>query len=146
MAITNMLCRYGIRAFDTSAYYGPSELVLGAALKTLAPEFPRESYQLVRSMSKTVASLLIVRNGQLTKCGRYGGTKEDFDYSPQTIRDSVKRSLARLNTTYLDVVYLHDIEFVCESVQARPSGDPSVALLPNQADKYGLASGQEAKI
>lgn len=39
---------YGINAFDTSAYYGPSEIVLGTALKTLAPEFPRASYKLVR--------------------------------------------------------------------------------------------------
>lgn len=40
--------RYGIRAFDTSAYYGPSEIVLGSVLKTLKDEFPRGSYKLVR--------------------------------------------------------------------------------------------------
>ena len=40
--------RYGIRAFDTSPYYGPSEIVLGTALKVLEPEFPRSSYQIVR--------------------------------------------------------------------------------------------------
>jgi hypothetical protein len=39
--------RYGIRAFDTSAYYGPSEIVLGGVLKALKDEFPRESYKLV---------------------------------------------------------------------------------------------------
>ena len=39
--------RYGIRAFDTSAYYGPSEIVLGGVLKALRDEFPRESYKLV---------------------------------------------------------------------------------------------------
>ena len=39
--------RYGIRAFDTSAYYGPSEIVLGGVLKALKTEFPRESYKLV---------------------------------------------------------------------------------------------------
>ncbi|KAI0092548.1 Aldo/keto reductase [Irpex rosettiformis] len=120
--------RYGIRAFDTSAYYGPSEIVLGAALRALAPEFPRESYQL------------------LTKCGRYGATKEDFDYSPETIRKSVERSLARLNTTYLDVVYLHDIEFISDYVQAQLTGDHAIALTPDNAGDYGLALGQEAKV
>ena len=39
--------RYGIRAFDTSAYYGPSEIVLGNILESLREEFPRSSYQLV---------------------------------------------------------------------------------------------------
>ena len=39
---------YGITAFDTSRYYGESEVVLGEALKAVADEFPRESYQIVR--------------------------------------------------------------------------------------------------
>ena len=38
---------YGVNAFDTSAYYGESEIVLGTALKALAREFPRSSYKLV---------------------------------------------------------------------------------------------------
>lgn len=39
--------RYGINTFDTSPYYGPSEIVLGTALKTLESDFPRSSYRLV---------------------------------------------------------------------------------------------------
>ncbi|KAI0698867.1 Aldo/keto reductase [Cytidiella melzeri] len=119
--------RYGLKAFDTSAYYGPSEIVLGTALKTLAPEFPRESYKL------------------LTKCGRYGVKPQDFDYSPATIRKSVQRSLARLNTTYLDAVYLHDVEFVCTSVQPRSAGHHESALTTD-AKEYGIAVGKEAKV
>lgn len=46
----------------------------------------------------------------ITKCGRIGGS--EFDYSPAWIKQSITRSLARLHTTYLDVVYLHDVEFV----------------------------------
>ncbi|EDR12522.1 galactose dehydrogenase, partial [Laccaria bicolor S238N-H82] len=88
--------RYGIRAFDTSAYYGPSEVVLGNILDNLRTEFPRSAYQL------------------MTKCGRYGVAS--FDYSPATIRASVKQSLERLKTNYLDVVYLHDVEFVCDQL------------------------------
>jgi len=42
--------RYGIRAFDTSVYYGPSEVVLGDTLYALRDEFPRSSYQLVGSL------------------------------------------------------------------------------------------------
>ncbi|KAH8118487.1 Aldo/keto reductase [Phellopilus nigrolimitatus] len=119
--------RYGITAFDTSAYYGPSEIVLGTVLKGLEPEFPRSSYQL------------------MTKCGRYGMDKDAFDYSPKTIRRSIERSLTRLNTDYLDVVYLHDVEFVGEEIMPKKLGVHSAAL-GAEAELYGLAEGQEAKI
>lgn len=84
----------GVRAFDTSPYYGPSEELLGAALASpaIAAAFPRSSYFL------------------LTKVGRISA--HEFDYSAAWIRQSIKRSLARLHTTYLDVVYAHDVEFV----------------------------------
>lgn len=80
----------GITAFDTSPYYGPAEELLGQALST-APA-PRHAYTL------------------LTKVGRIASSA--FDYSPEWIRHSVRRSLARLHTSYLDVVYCHDVEFV----------------------------------
>lgn len=86
----------GIRAFDTSPYYGPSETILGEALNTdiVRANFPREDYYLI------------------TKCGRIA--QEEFDYSPEWIRKSIARSLARLGTDYLDLVYCHDVEFVSE--------------------------------
>jgi D-arabinose 1-dehydrogenase len=139
-----------MKAFDTSAYYGPSEIVLGVALRTLAPEFPRHSYKLVTIVVIFVL-LLYPKPGwgvfffQFTKCGRYGVTSKEFDYSPATIRASVQRSLARLGTTYLDVVYLHDVEYVCTRVQPRSVGDHSTAL-NTEAEAYGLAPGQEAKV
>ncbi|KAK2035266.1 L-galactose dehydrogenase [Colletotrichum zoysiae] len=80
----------GVNAFDTSPYYGPSEAILGSALRALSP--PRESYFLV------------------TKAGRIAPA--EFDYSPAWIRASVRRSLERLGTPYLDLVYTHDAEFV----------------------------------
>jgi D-arabinose 1-dehydrogenase len=85
---------YGIRAFDTSPYYGPSEQLLGDALATpfVRETFPRESYMI------------------LTKVGRIASS--EFDYSAQWVRRSVLRSMERLHTDYLDVVYCHDIEFV----------------------------------
>lgn len=84
----------GIRAFDTSPYYGPAEDLLGRALATefVQSNFPRQSYRL------------------LTKVGRVASAS--FDYSPSWIRYSVRRSLHRLRTDYLDVVYCHDVEFV----------------------------------
>lgn len=45
-----------------------------------------------------------------TKCGRV--TESEFDYDPDHIEASVRRSLERFHTTYLDVVYLHDVEFM----------------------------------
>ncbi|KAJ6510190.1 Aldo/keto reductase [Mycena vitilis] len=117
--------RYGINAFDTSAYYGPSETLLGDALQTLRDEFPRSSYQL------------------MTKCGRYG--MGDFDYTPTKIRQSVQRSLERLRTDYLDVVHLHDIEFVATEVTPRRTGDHTSALEEDKA-AYGLLEGEEANV
>lgn len=38
--------------------------------------------------------------------------QDKFDYSPAHIRESVERSLARLHTHYVDILYLHDVEFV----------------------------------
>ena len=36
----------------------------------------------------------------------------EFDYSVSWVRKSIQRSLERLRTSYLDVVYCHDVEFV----------------------------------
>jgi len=80
----------------------------------------------------------------MTKCGRYGSSKADFDYSPATIRASVQRSLLRLNTSYLDAVYLHDVEFVCTQVGPYQAGDPTVAL--DRKAEYGLAEGHEGTV
>lgn len=82
----------GIRAFDTSSYYGPSESIVGDALKSIEDQYPRDSYFIC------------------TKAGRVA--EHEFDYKPESIRKSVQRSLERLNTSYIDVIYLHDVEFV----------------------------------
>ncbi|EED15161.1 L-galactose dehydrogenase (L-GalDH), putative [Talaromyces stipitatus ATCC 10500] len=93
-AIVHRALSSGIRAFDTSPYYGPSEEILGQALATeqVSQQFPRSTYQL------------------LTKVGRVA--ESSFDYSPAWVRYSIRRSLKRLRTDYLDVVYCHDVEFV----------------------------------
>ncbi|KAF0424576.1 Aldo/keto reductase [Gigaspora margarita] len=84
----------GINAFDTSPYYGDSEQILGSVLSSLSDKYPRSHYYII------------------TKVGRYGLNKQDFDYSPKRARESVEESCRRLKTDYLDVVYAHDVEFV----------------------------------
>lgn len=86
----------GLRAIDTSAYYHPSEILLGEALAhpDIAKHYSRDQYLL------------------MTKVGRIAATQ--FDYSPTWVRQSVARSLERLRTRYLDVVFCHDVEFVPE--------------------------------
>jgi D-arabinose 1-dehydrogenase len=116
---------------DTIQFYGVSEKVIGAALTSprLASKFPRHSYHLI------------------TKCGRYGANKRSFDYSPERIRASVQESLERLNTTYLDAVYLHDVEFVAEEVgNSSAAGYPLNALESDNLAGYGLDEDSCAKL
>ncbi|KAH0563144.1 hypothetical protein GP486_002282 [Trichoglossum hirsutum] len=93
-SIVHRALTLGVRAFDTSPYYGPSEELVGKALDTpfVHENFRRSDYFL------------------LTKVGRIADS--EFDYSPEWVRHSIQRSLRRLKTTYLDVVYCHDVEFV----------------------------------
>jgi hypothetical protein len=96
-AIVSRALELGIRAFDTSPYYGPSEILLGLALATIAER--------ARAQGKEPPSPFLI-----TKCGRIGAFS--FDYSPQWIRRSIHRSLQRLHASRLDLVYTHDVEFV----------------------------------
>jgi L-galactose dehydrogenase len=78
----------GVNFFDTSPYYGRtlSETRLGQALRGRRHE-------------------VILA----TKCGRYD--VDEFDFSAARIDRSVEESLGRLQTHYLDILHLHDIEF-----------------------------------
>jgi L-galactose dehydrogenase len=79
----------GINFFDSSPYYGSglAERRLGAALRGRRDD-------------------VVIG----TKAGRYGG--DEFDFSPKRLRESVHRSLELLRTDYVDILQLHDIEFV----------------------------------
>ena len=87
---------HGLRAIDTSPFYDPSEQLLGQALASpqITSRYARSDYIL------------------MTKVGRTG--PETYDYSPTWVRKSVKSSLERLGTSYLDVVFCHDIEAVTD--------------------------------
>ncbi|GLX71260.1 aldo/keto reductase [Paenibacillus glycanilyticus] len=80
----------GINFIDVSPYYGltKAETVLGKAIK----QVPRDQFYLS------------------TKAGRYG--PDAFDFRRSTIMASVEESLQRLHTDYLDILFLHDAEFV----------------------------------
>ena len=75
--------------FFTSPYYGANraETVLGKALRGIG----RARYLLA------------------TKVGRYGD--EDFDFSAERAKRSVRESPDRLGTDHVDLIQCHDIEF-----------------------------------
>jgi L-galactose dehydrogenase len=78
----------GINFFDSSPYYGTTlaETRLGEALAGR-----RERVILA------------------TKCGRYG--LDDFDFSAKRVFTSMDESLRRLQTDYIDLFQVHDVEF-----------------------------------
>lgn len=90
MLSTRTAIDLGMNFIDTSPFYGRgmSEILLGLGLK----EIPRESYLLG------------------TKLGRYSDIH--FDFSAKRVEESVHVSLHRLGTDHLDVLLLHDVEFV----------------------------------
>lgn len=81
----------GINYFDVSPYYG----------RTLAET--RLGEALVGYRHKVILA---------TKAGRYGKDRDTgFDFSAERITRSVEESLTRLQTDYLDVFQIHDIEY-----------------------------------
>ena len=76
----------------------------------------------------------------MTECGRYSLNKQGFDYTSSSLRSSVMRSLKRLGSSYLDVLFLHDVEFVAEPVHPQdPTGD-STRIINDDAlrEAWGL--------
>lgn len=90
MLSTRTALDLGMNFIDTSPFYGRgmSEIMLGLGLKGI----PRNRYLLG------------------TKLGRYSDIH--FDFSAKRVAESVHVSLQRLGTDYLDVLLLHDVEFV----------------------------------
>jgi len=90
MRSTRTALDLGMNFIDTSPFYGRgmSEIMLGLGLAGV----PRDSYLLG------------------TKLGRY--SDQHFDFSARRVEESVHISLQRLKTDHLDVLLLHDVEFV----------------------------------
>jgi L-galactose dehydrogenase len=90
LASVRVALDHGMSLIDTSPFYGRgmSEVLLGIALR----DVPRDSYQLC------------------SKLGRY--SLEHFDFSAKRVEESVHVSLHRLGSDHLDILLLHDVEFV----------------------------------
>lgn len=90
MRSTRTALDHGMNFIDTSPFYGRgmSEILLGLGLQGV----PRDSYLLG------------------TKLGRYSDIH--FDFSAKRVEESCHVSLQRLKTDHLDVMLLHDVEFV----------------------------------
>lgn len=80
---------HGINFFDVAPFYG-----ITLAEKRLGKALAGKRHQVYLA----------------TKCGRYG--ERDFDFSYQRVLQSIDESLQRLQTDYVDIFQLHDIEFV----------------------------------
>ena len=88
---------HGMTLWDTAPWYGhgTSEVVVGWALEEL--------------VGRGVERKDLCIN---TKVGRYeADPTQQFDFSREMVLKSVKRSLTRLKTEYIDVLQLHDPEF-----------------------------------
>jgi aryl-alcohol dehydrogenase-like predicted oxidoreductase len=112
----------GLRAIDTSPFYEPSEQLLGRALAEpeISSQYSRSDYIL------------------MTKVGRIG--PDQYDYSPSWVRQSVTRSLERLQTSYIDVVFCHDIEAVTDDDVLAAVGELLEFVRQGKVKYIGLSS------
>lgn len=88
LAAVNRALDHGINLFDSAPYYG-----LGAAEERLG-----------RALGRCRGEVYIS-----TKAGRYGDA--EFDFTPSRIRQGVHASLKALNTDYVDILQLHDVDY-----------------------------------
>ncbi|MDX1901159.1 MAG: aldo/keto reductase [Gammaproteobacteria bacterium] len=94
----------GIRYFDTAPHYGCglSERRLGKVLK----QFPRHDYVLSTKVGR------LLRPGVSTEKSIFENALpfyEVFDYSYDGIMRSFEESVQRLQTTYIDILLIHDL-------------------------------------
>ncbi|CAL8101429.1 unnamed protein product [Orchesella dallaii] len=83
--------RSGVNYIETGPWYGPSEEIIGEALK----DVPRKTFYIS------------------TKAGRYytPGWEGRFDFTAQKVLNSVEASLEKLGLKYVDIIQVHDVEF-----------------------------------
>jgi len=118
----------GITFLDTAACYSNSEELIG---RTIAHR--RQEYVLA------------------TKCGHVTGGYVGDDWSAQTIKDSIDRSLRRMKTDWLDLVQLHSCgleilkrgEAIRALLDARQAGKTRFVGYSgdNEAAEWAVASG-----
>lgn len=115
----------GIRAFDAAPAYGTAEKLLGEALAAWRGERPVIS----------------------TKVGRLpasDGHEIKFDFSDESMRASLERSLATLGIPRVDLIFLHEPEFVPPSERARVVAAMRQMRADDLVSRIGIAGGHGA--
>ncbi len=100
-SVLNQALDNGITFLDTAACYGSSEELVGNMVAHRRNEFVLA-----------------------TKCGHVSGGYDGLPWTASTVRDSIDRSLVRLNTDHLDLVQLHSCD-----LNTLKHGDATDALL-----------------
>jgi aryl-alcohol dehydrogenase-like predicted oxidoreductase len=126
--VLNMALDGGINFLDTAACYDISEELVG---RTVAGR--RQEYVLA------------------TKCGHVAGGYQGEEWTAQTIRDSVDRSLRRMRTDHVDLLQLHSCgvdvlergEVIQALLEARQAGKTRFVGYSgdNEAAEWAVASG-----
>lgn len=106
-AIIDIAWAMGVRAFDTAALYGYglSEERIAEALK----KYPREEYILSTKVGYVLEDL---QEGEILNPDVFINPlpkKLHFDYTGEGISQSLKGSLERLKTNYVDICYVHNL-------------------------------------
>lgn len=103
---------------DTAPWYGHgiSEIVIGYALDTILAEDEEEGKgNHDKQIIKRIRHGSLPRSNVIinTKIGRYESNPlHQFDFTYETTINSAQRSLERMNCGYIDVLQLHDPEFL----------------------------------
>ncbi len=116
---------FGVGVFDTAPSYGTAENLLGEALAGWRGPRPVIS----------------------TKVGRVSGRTprdEVFDFSSAGMRDSVERSLARLGLPAVDLLFLHEPDYVPPAERPRVVGVLRQLQADGLARHLGLGGGHGA--
>lgn len=112
IAAVHVAVENGVNFIDVSPYYGhlKAEITLGKALKNI----DRAAYYLS------------------TKVGRYGiAGRNHWDYSARKAKESIYKSMERLNVDFVDLINVHDIEFA-DLEQVCKETVPALVELRNQ--------------
>jgi aryl-alcohol dehydrogenase-like predicted oxidoreductase len=112
----------GVEAFDAAPSYGTAERLLGAALSTWRGPRPVISTKVGRKPARD-------------------GLEIKFDYTPASMRSSLERSLELLQVPQVDLLFLHEPEFVPREERARVVATLRQLQADGLARRLGLAGG-----
>jgi L-galactose dehydrogenase len=129
--VQRAVVHHGINYLDTSPYYGGTvaETRLGHALKSIfeAGEVKREDLFIATKIGRYhVNHPTSLIQG---KAPNQWAADSIFDFSRETVIESVEESLKRLQVDYLDLVQCHDIEYCDDLRDVTHEAVPALAEL-----------------